>query len=409
MKVLPIVLVSIALLFFNSCGSKPETPVSGKAAAEAPEAEEESTIVSVSEEQVRTVRIEMAPLEHKNLGSSIKVTGRLEVPAQNKAAVTSLYGGILKTLLVLPGSEVRKGQAIGKIVNTELAGLQQNLISVNAQLKLAELEYTRQSELVAGNAAPLKNLQRAQAERNSLKAQQSALKKQLADLGIGTASLNSGSISSVLTLTAPISGTISTVNAEIGARVDMATPVATIVNNSQLHLDLYVYEKDLSLVQKGQTIHFTLTNAPGKEYDARIFSIGTAFADQSKAVPVHAEVSGDKSGLIEGMNVTAVISIGNTTAPAVPSAAIVSNAGKDYIFIRTDKKEAHDHAEGAGKGDHDDHDAFRFERIQVVKGVSDLGYTEIQPVADLPRDARVVVKGAFFVMAKMTNTGGHEH
>ncbi|WP_118976918.1 efflux RND transporter periplasmic adaptor subunit [Taibaiella koreensis] len=405
MKTFPIILLIASLTFLCSCGSRQAAPAAKETTTEAGETHGESNIVSVSAEQIRTAGIVSATLEHKNLGSSIKVTGRLEVPAQNKAAVTSLYSGILKTLLVLPGSEVRKGQAIATITNTELAGLQQNLISVNAQLQLAELEYTRQKELVAGNAAPLKNLQRAQAERNSLKAQQAALKKQLATLGIGTASLNSGAISSTLTLTAPISGTISTVNAEIGSKVDAATPVATIVNNSQLHLDLYVYEKDLPLVQKGQTIHFTLTNAPGKEHDARIFSIGTAFADQSKAVPVHAEVSGDKTGLIEGMNVTAVISIGNTTAPAVPTEAIVSNAGKDYIFIRTDKEE-HGHAEKTADGDHEE---TRFERIQVVRGVSDLGYTEIQPVADLPHDAQVVVKGAFFVMARMTNTGEHEH
>lgn len=409
MKAFPIILLSCGLLFLYACGNKKEASAGKEATAQAKEEHEESNIVSVSEEQMQTVKIALSPIEHKDLGSVIKVNGRLEVPAQNKAAVTSLYSGILKTLLVLPGSEVRKGQVIGTIANTELAGVQQSLISVNAQLKLAELEYKRQSELVAGNAAPLKNQQRAQSELSSLKAQQAALQKQLATLGISASSVSSGNISSTLTLTAPISGTISTVNTEIGAKVDIATPVATIVNNSQLHLDLYVYEKDLALVQKGQTIHFTLTNAPGKEYDAHIFSIGTAFADESKAVPVHAQVSGDKTGLIEGMNVTAVISIGTTTAPAVPTEAIVTNAGKDYIFIRTEKEAPHEHTGEAHEEKPGAHKEVRFERIQVVRGVSDLGYTQIQPVTDLPADAQVIVKGAFFVMAKMTNTGDHEH
>lgn len=366
---------------------------------------EEHDEVSLSTEQFRTVGITLGRAEYKNLGASVKVNGKLEVPAQNKAAITALSPGVLQTLLVHPGSEVRKGQVIATIINTEVSGLQQELASVNARLNLAGLEYNRQKELVAGNAAPLKNLQRAQAEQSSLQAQQAALKQQLATLGISTAA-RAGS-APVMTLRAPISGTISDIHAQIGSRVDIATPVAMIVNNSQLHLDLFVYEKDLPSIAKGQTIHFTLTNNPGTEYDATIFSIGTAFADGSQAVPVHADVQGNKTGLIEGMNVTAVISIGHATAMAVPDEAIVSNGGKDYILVQENATEPE--LTESGKPRSADGTLIHFKRIQVVKGASDLGFTEIHPVAALPADAKIVFKGAFFIMAKMTNTGGHEH
>jgi len=41
-----------------------------------------------------------------------------------------------------------------------------------------------------------------------------------------------------------------------------------------------VYEKDLSKLKEDQTIHFTLTNNPGKEYDAQINSPGSSFEDK---------------------------------------------------------------------------------------------------------------------------------
>lgn len=413
MKSLKIIFLSASLIFIFSCGGGKNAEVS-KGATSEEHHEEEPGIVSLTEEQLKTVGIELGTLEQKNLGSSIKVNGKLEVPAQNKASVTSLYEGVLQQILVHPGSSVKKGQAIATVVNTELTGVQQNLISVNAQLKLAQLEYNRQKDLVAGNAAPLKNLQKAQAELSSLQAQQSALKKQLTTLGISPSSVTSGNISSTLTITAPISGTISDIHAQIGSKVDASTPVAEIVNNSQLHLDLFVYEKDLPMIKDGQTIHFTLTNSPGKEYDAKIFSIGTAFADASKSVPVHAEVEGEKTGLIEGMSVTAIISIGSRTALAIPTEAIVSNAGKDYVFIQTDKKaESHEHSTEESGHKEEVHKeqiaSVNFERVQVVKGATDLGFTEVQPITELPANARLIVKGAFFVMAKMTNTGEHEH
>jgi RND family efflux transporter MFP subunit len=385
-----------------SCSSNTETKTQQ---TETEEHHEEGNIVSLSDEQVKTAEVVLGTVEMKNLTSSISVNGTLAVPNQNKALVTSLVGGVLQTLKVQPGNTVHKGQVIGTIANTEISGIQQQMISINAQLKYAEQERKRQSELVAGNAAPMKNLQKIESEISSLNAQRNALKQQLSAMGVSSAS----GISSIITITAPISGAISDVTAQIGSNINASTPIAQIINNSDLHLDLFVYEKDLPKVKPGQAIHFTLTNNPGKEYDAVIYSIGTAFANESKAIPIHARVVNDKSGLIEGMGITARISLGENVYPAVPDNAIVNNGGKDYIFILTNEKiaehsEDHDHEKG-----HDDHQT-NFQRIQVIKGASDVGYTEIKPITTLPTDTKVVVNGAFFLMAKMTNAGeAHEH
>jgi cobalt-zinc-cadmium efflux system membrane fusion protein len=82
-----------------------------------------------------------------------------------------------------------------------------------------------------------------------------------------------------------LSGTVSNVFAKIGSYVDVSSPVAEIVDNSSLHLDLNVFEKDLPYLKVGQTIHFTLTNNPANEYDAQVYSIGTAFENESKTIP----------------------------------------------------------------------------------------------------------------------------
>lgn len=410
-------LVCTVLLF--GCARKTETTT------ETEHHEEVTNTVSLTGEQMRTAGIVLGSIEMKNLISSIKVNGMLEVPSENKAFVTSLVGGVLRSIKVHPGSYVRKGQVIGTIANTEVSGIQQELATINAQLRYAEQEQERQRVLVHGNAAPLKNLQRAESEVRSLRAQRVALQKQLSILGVPT-----GTISSTITITAPISGAISEVKAQIGSNIDQNAPIAEIINNSELHLDLFVYERDLPKVKPGNTIHFTLTNNPGKEYDATIYSIGTAFANESKAVPIHAKVVNDKTGLIEGMSVTALISLGENVYPAVPDEAIVNNDGKDYIFVLADAQDEHEHMdtiahkpELATAKKHDEHEdehehgheleeaeGTLFKRVQVIKGVSDVGYTEIKFVEPLRPGAKAVVKGAFFLMAKMTNAGeAHEH
>lgn len=390
-------IAGILILLVSCSNKKTETAKEEEQHEEAP-----TNFVSLSNLQIKTAGIELGTIEKKNLKSSVKANGMLTVPNQNKALVTSVNNGVIKTLLIQPGSFVRKGQIIATIINPDVAQLQQQLQTTNAQINLAEIELKRQQELVEGNAAPLKNVQRVQTELTTLRATKNALQKELSTMGISVASVSKGNIVTTIAVTAPISGTVSNVSAQIGSNVDASTPIAEIVNNLQLHLDLFVYEKDLPKLHSNQTIHFTLTNAPGKEYDAQIYSIGTAFASESKTIPVHAVVKGDKTGLIEGMNITAVISIGETVAPAVPDNAIVNFQGQDYIFAVTNQKPIQDSKEA------DKDSSITFERIQVVKGVSDVGYTEVTLMKDVSPDSKIITKGAFFANAKMTNTGADE-
>ena len=426
-----IILTFSIISFLFSCGDSRSTKVKdehGSTESHAAEdhVEHQSSIVSLTEEQIKTASIEMGTIETKNLHSSIRANGTLTVPNQNKALITSLSSGVLRTLLIQPGSRVQKGQTVATLVNADAARLQKELQTTNAQINMAEIELQRQKELVEGNAAPLKNMQRVQTELATLTATRNALQKQLVTIGISPASVSKGNIITTIPIKAPIAGTVSNVNAQIGSPVDASTPIAEIVNNSQLHLDLFVYEKDLPKLNVNQVIHFTLTNNPGKEYDAKIFSIGTAFISETKTIPIHAVVLGDKAGLIEGMNITALISIGEKVVPAVPTDAIVSQQGQDYIFVQTEVPAAppNEHAEkGHVQGEthqhekndqgHEDHHEEKpsryFERVQVVRGASDIGYTEITLLKSIAPKTPIVAKGAFFLMAKMSNTGGHEH
>lgn len=408
MSLYRIVLIVSCLLCCTSCGEKKTVQTT-----EVEEHHEVTNLVSLTDEQMKAANIVIGSIELKNLTTAISVNGTLEVPSQNKALVTSLVGGVVRSITIQPGDYVKKGQVIGTIANKDVSDIQQQLLSINAQLRFAEQEQKRQRELVAGNAAPYKNLQRVESEISGLRAQRRALQKQLAALGVSSSS----NISSTLAITAPINGNISEITAQIGSNIDPNAPIAQIINNSELHLDLFVFEKDLPKVAAGQLIHFTLTNNPGKEYDAQIYSIGTAFVNETRAVPVHAHVTNEKTGLIEGMSVTARISLGENVYPTVPDDAIVRNAGKQYIFILTNKKNEahaeteHEHEEPHPEPhEHAEEHATVFERVQVITGASDVGYTEIRPVVTLPAGTKVAVKGAFFLMAKMTNAGeAHGH
>lgn len=414
------------LVALTACASKSSNTIETAATEENHGDEHKNTgTAKLTEEQMKTIGVELGEIEDKELTSSLKANGVLRVPNQNKASVNSIYSGVIKTLLIQPGSKVSKGQTIATIGNPDFIQAQSEYLNINTKIALAELEVKRQKDLNAGNAGALKNLQAAETELKTLRNLKSTLSQQIQLMGINPARLANGKLVSVLAVTSPISGVVSDVKVKMGSYVDVTTPVAEIVDNSQLHLDLSVYEKDLPNLKSNQLIHFTLTNNPGKEYDAQIFSLGSSFEGESKAVSVHAKVKGEKTGLIDGMNVIAIISLQKATVPAVPTDAIITLQGQDYIFMVADEHAKNEnHGEGkdtlkynAGEA-HDKKEAkpyniekkgITFEIIPVAKGATEIGYTQITLLKEIPTDAKIVVKGAFFVLAKMMNTGEHEH
>jgi hypothetical protein len=50
-----------------------------------------------------------------------------------------------------------------------------------------------------------------------------------------------------------------------------------------------------------------------------------------------------------------------------------------------------------------------FERIPVRKGTTDVGYSELALLKEIAPNSIIATKNAFFLLAKMTNSGEHEH
>ncbi len=410
--------IATATLLLTSCGGHSDHD-HGPATTEAETGHEEApaTIASLTPEQVKAVGIAYGSVEMKELTATVKANGFLRVPNNNRASVTSLYGGVIRTLDVRIGDHVRKGQVIATIANPQFIALQEEYLSVSDRIVYAGQELARQQELNEGNAGARRNLQSAETDLKTLRTRKASLHQQLRLMGIDPTTLSNENLRAALRIESPISGTVSNLFATIGSYVDVSAPVAEIVDNSQLHLDLQVFERDLPAIRVGQAIQFTLTNNPDKQYEAEVFTISSAFENDSKTIPVHCTVKGSKAGLIDGMNITGTVSLSNVRSQAVPTAAIVNADGKDYIFVITDKTpedhheegETHDHEAEAGDSGASDVNTINFEKIEVLKGVTNLGYTAITPVTDLPADARIVVQGAYFVNAKLVTPTGHQH
>jgi len=140
-------IVSLALisLFAVSCGKKDtaeattEKPKTEQAEEGAHE-EGPKTIAELTEEQMKSVGVLLGQVEMKDLTSTIKANGLLRVPNDKKATVTSLYGGVIKTINFQIGDYVRKGQVLASISNPEYIQLQEQYLTVKSPKSFTEQE-----------------------------------------------------------------------------------------------------------------------------------------------------------------------------------------------------------------------------------------------------------------------------
>src|SRR5699024_10069152 len=114
---------------------------------------------------------------------------------------------------------------------------------------------------------------------------------------------------------------------------------------------------------------------------------------------VHAEVTGDKEGLIDGMNVIANVGFDKSTVDAVPVEAVVNQDGQDYIFI------VQNHEDESVNLNGNEHQGTTFIRVPVMATKSDVGYIQITPLQEIQKNTKIAKKSAFFILAKMMDAG----
>lgn len=385
-----------SFFLFASCGEK-------KTEEEHTE-EQSETEVTLTEKQAQTIGIETGSIEMKNLNTIIKANGYTAVPPQNRADVSTLIGGIVKDIFVLEGTFVAKGKTLATIQNLEIPQIQEEYQTAVANIEYLEQEFKRQKTLSEENVNPRKTFQEVKSKLASERAKAQAAKNKLQALNV-----NPKGSTSLVPIIAPISGYVGKISITKGAFAETGVTLFEVVDNSQMHLDLNVFEKDLGKISIGQEVDFILTNQSNKAIKGKIFGINKSFSNESKTVAVHAKINpGNTKDLIPGMYVAANINISNQTVQALPKEAIVKNGEKYFVYIEeTVHEEAVKNKEIHKEGEN--HKEIHFKAVEVAVGTTDLGYTEVKLTEEIPSNAKIVVKGAYYLLAQSKGGGEHEH
>jgi len=349
-------------------------------------------IVELRDDQIKFANIETGSIEMRSLSGELKVSGVVTVAPQNLATVCMPLGGFVKSISLMPGNAVSKGQTLAILENLEFVDIQQNYLEAKNKLEYAEAEYIRHTELYKEDVYSQKNLQQVTVDYKSLKALVKALEQKLALIGINPSNLQEDDISRSVAVVSPISGYVNTVNVNIGKFVAPSDVLFEIINSDKLFLELTLFEKDADKVSEGQKIRFFINNET-EQHEAVIYQTGKSISND-KTYKVYASVTGICKNIFPGMYVNAIIEASSNEVTTLPSEAIVNFDDSDYIFIFDKNKEENEKQ------------FTEYRMIEVHKGVTDGGYTEVVlPDGFDIKTSKVVIKGAYNLLSAKKNAG----
>lgn len=291
--------------------------------------------ISLNAEQLKNAGVEFGTATLKSIGLLIQANGKIEVPPQNKTIIAAQFGGFIKSVKVLDGMLVQKGQTLFTIEDPLLIELQQDFIEASGNLEFLSAELERQTSLVKQEAGSLKTYQQAKSNFIAAQARKNGLKAKLTMAGLSLNSLNKGIIQSEIPIVAPFSGVVTKLTLSVGSYADPKDHLMEIIDLKHAHAEVIVFEKDLKHLKVGQTVQLALTDN-NEIVTAKIFLIGKEVA-LDRTVLVHCHLDKENSSLAPGSYFKATIHTGTSSQQCVPSEAIVELNGKNVVFIPVKK------------------------------------------------------------------------
>jgi membrane fusion protein, heavy metal efflux system len=320
-------------------------------------------------------------LQEKKIATVLKLNGKIDVPPQNMVSVSVPLGGYLRNTKLLPGMHISKGEVIAILEDQQYILLQQDYLLAKSKLHFAELEYNRQNELNQSQASSDKVTQQAQAEVNIQRINMNATAEKLRLINISPANITVNNISKTINVYSTINGYVSKVNVNIGKYVTPADIMFELINPADIHLNLKVFEKDVSKLAIGQKVIAYNNAHPEKKYNCEIILIGKDITPEGIA-EVHCHFKAFDKTILPGMYMNAEVEVATNASNTLPEESIVSFEGKDYVFIEIKHQQ--------------------YEIIEVTTGTKENGFISILKNESL-KNKTIITNGAYTLLMKMKN------
>lgn len=336
-RIKQLIIIFIGVAFVN-CSTADKKSEGNSTEGTLDQNREENTII-ISKKQFDNENLSFGQLVESPFPTVIKATGSIDVPPNNRAIISAHIGGYLKDSPLLVGDQVKKGQLLFSIENIAFLELQQEYLESYEQLTYLKSEYDRQSAMYEEKISSKKSFLKAENDYNKTLIKYQSIKEKLEFLNIDPKLVESGKLSSISRMYAPIGGSVTELKGSTGSYLSPADEIMEIVNTDHIHLELKIFEKDALSVKEGQKVLFSLPESSTEKYLGKVHLIGKSIG-KDRTIAIHVHIEEDSyDQFFPGMYVQAEILLDIKKSMALPETAVTEINDKNFALLLQSENE----------------------------------------------------------------------
>jgi len=313
-----------------------------------------------------------------------KVTGYIDVPPDKRASINTYFNGFIDQIDLIEGDNVKKNDLLVTLQNPEFINVQQQFLENYSQLEFLESEFNRKQNLLNDKVISQKQFQQTKSEYLSMKAKVLGQRKTLQLMNVNVTNVLSGNFSERISLYSPIDGQVSKVAISKGKYVDQNTTIMEILNTEHIHLELDVFEKDITKINVGDTLSFKVPEVGNENFKAYVKLVG-AEVRENRSVRIHAHPIIEQSRFAVGMFIEAKLKHASKMKLSLPETAFVKKEDKWVVLKLKHQKNA----------------IYYFEAIEVEQTTAQSGSRALITDQQLSPDDQFLTNGGFDLVTGM--------
>lgn len=260
--------------------------------------------------------------------------------------------GIVTKLHFRPGDNVRAGQELVSLDDrVEVATLK----SLQAQRRLADINFERDQRLLATKAISRTDYDKTEALLKDVSAQVEKTEAVIARKH----------------LRAPFDGRIGIPQVDPGQYATEGQAIVTLQALETLEVDFALPEQELPRLAVGQVVRCRVQAYPDQRFEGRVSAIDAKVDGNTRNVLVRARVPNTESELLPGMFVSVDVIVGDATdLVTVPETAVSYNLYGDSVFVVSERAREDGGKELAVKRRYVKAGQRRGGRVAILEGVA---------------------------------------
>lgn len=278
-----------------------------------------------------------------NFSTPLMLTGDVQVNETRTVRIASPIQGVIRDIPADTGRRFATGDMLFQLDSDEAAAAKAEYMKTAAAADLARKTARREADLFTKNISAEAEVQEAEHRLAEAEIELQNAGLRLERLGVSRQEINRmaggnpGGIHGLLTVTAPIAGTVIEKYASAGERVEAGKEILLLSDLSEVWVWANIREGDLALLQPHAddlTCDIETPGLPGQTFSGKLDVISGQMNAETRTVKARFRVANREGRLKPGMFVNVRVMLpARDSVVAVPEIAVLADAGQSFVFV----------------------------------------------------------------------------